>query len=182
MSRSGYTDECDDQWALIRWRGAVNSAISGKRGQQFLRELAAALEAMPEKRLIADELQTDGGFCTLGVIGAARGVDLANLDPYDRERVSAVMNVAPALAAEIMYENDESIDRDEWIDIEIVGPMRPHYPDWGRHTRTVRVNAQRVEERRWRYMREWVRKHLKEPALSSTSHGQGSASEQKGGV
>lgn len=37
MSRSGYTDDCDDQWALIRWRGAVNSAIKGKRGQQALR-------------------------------------------------------------------------------------------------------------------------------------------------
>ena len=29
MSRSGYTDECDG-WELVRWRGAVNSAIRGK--------------------------------------------------------------------------------------------------------------------------------------------------------
>ena len=34
MSRSGYTDECDG-WELVRWRGAVNSAIRGKRGQAF---------------------------------------------------------------------------------------------------------------------------------------------------
>jgi len=28
MSRSGYTDSCDmDQWDLIRWRGAVASAV-----------------------------------------------------------------------------------------------------------------------------------------------------------
>lgn len=32
MSRCGYSDDYD-QWALIRWRGAVESAIRGKRGQ-----------------------------------------------------------------------------------------------------------------------------------------------------
>jgi hypothetical protein len=41
MSRSGYSDDCDG-WALIRWRGAVNSAIKGRRGQQALREIVAA--------------------------------------------------------------------------------------------------------------------------------------------
>lgn len=60
MSRSGYTEDCDDNWQLIRWRGAVASAIRGKRGQAFLRELLAALDAMPEKRLIADALVFDG--------------------------------------------------------------------------------------------------------------------------
>lgn len=59
MSRHGYTDSCDDNFALIRWRGAAKSAIRGKRGQAFLRELLAALDAMPEKRLIARELVDD---------------------------------------------------------------------------------------------------------------------------
>ncbi|KGC50992.1 hypothetical protein DO66_5867 [Burkholderia pseudomallei] len=36
MSRSGYSDDCGG-WSLIRWRGAVNSAIKGARGQKFLR-------------------------------------------------------------------------------------------------------------------------------------------------
>ncbi len=169
MSRSGYSDDCEDQWALIRWRGAVTSAISGKRGQQFLRELAAALDAMPDKRLIADELQADGAYCTLGVIGAARGLDMAHMDPYECEAVSALMKVAPALAAEIMFENDESVDAYDWIDVEIHGPMRPHYPDWGRHTRTVRVAAKAVEERRWWHMREWVRKNIKEPKMENAN-------------
>lgn len=35
MSRSGYSDDCYG-WELICWRGAVNSAIKGKRGQSFL--------------------------------------------------------------------------------------------------------------------------------------------------
>lgn len=45
---------------MIRWRGAVASAIRGKRGQAFLREMLAALDAMPEKRLIAGSLVFDG--------------------------------------------------------------------------------------------------------------------------
>lgn len=55
MSRSGYTEDCDG-WDLIRWRGAVASAIRGKRGQAFLREALAALDAMPEKQLISHDL------------------------------------------------------------------------------------------------------------------------------
>lgn len=159
MSRSGYTDDNDDQWALIRWRGAVNSAINGKRGQQFLRELAAALDAMPEKRLVANELQADGAFCALGVLGAARGIDMAPVDPEDRERVAKLFGVAAALAAEIMYENDEAVDQWVWREIEVCGPIQP----WERHKRTVRVPRANAEERRWQYMRDWVGKQLKDP-------------------
>ena len=133
MSRSGYSDACDDQWGLIRWRGAVNSAIKGARGQQFLRELAAAMDAMPDKRLIADELQADGAYCTLGVIGAARGLDMDKVDPYDRDAVSALMNVAPALAAEVMFENDEHIDSyDRATELERIGAQVIELPkaDW----------------------------------------------------
>ena len=66
MSRSGYTDECDG-WELVRWRGAVNSAIRGKRGQAFLNEMVTALDAMQEKRLVSGLLETgDGDCCALG--------------------------------------------------------------------------------------------------------------------
>lgn len=132
MSRSGYSDDCDG-WDLIRWRGAVTSAIKGQRGQQFLRELAAAMDAMPDKRLIADELQADGAFCTLGVMGATRGIDMANLDPYDRESVAGIFNVAPALAAEIMFENDQDF---YW--------------------------KKEAPEARWQRMRQWVGSKIKE--------------------
>src|SRR5262245_16738600 len=36
----------------MRWRGAVHAAIFGKRGQAFLTELLAALDALPEKKLL----------------------------------------------------------------------------------------------------------------------------------
>lgn len=107
MSRSGYSDDYGG-WDLVCWRGAVNSALKGKRGQAFLIELRDALEAMPTKRLIADSLQAEGEFCTIGVLGAKRGVDMTVLDPDDREAVGEAFDIAPAMASEIVFMNDEA--------------------------------------------------------------------------
>lgn len=106
MSRSGYSDDCDG-WSLIRWRGAVNAAINGKRGQAFLREMLATLDAMPEKRLIADDLVDEGGsVCAIGSVGVARGVNMDAIDPHDRDQVAQAFGIAPAMAAEIEFIND----------------------------------------------------------------------------
>ena len=107
MSRSGYSDDCDG-WALICWRGAVESALRGKRGQAFLRELSEALDALSEKRLIADNLERDGEVCAIGAVGRARGLDMSNLDPYEPERLSEAFDIACAMAQEISWVNDES--------------------------------------------------------------------------
>ncbi len=160
MSRSGYSDDCDG-WAMIRWRGAVNSAIKGKRGQQTLREILAALDAMPDKSLVAESLVTgDGEFCTLGVLGAQRGIDLESLDPEDPEGVAAVFGIAPALVKEIVYLNDESIGEYDYVQMEVCGPMRRGHPDWGDHRKTVRVQRKDVGQRRWHHMRKWVADQL----------------------
>jgi hypothetical protein len=45
MSRSGYSDDCSGR-ELVLWRGAVASALRGRRGQAFLRELVDALDAV----------------------------------------------------------------------------------------------------------------------------------------
>lgn len=108
MSRSGYTEEMADQWALIRWRGAVKSAIRGKRGQSFLKEMATALDALPQKQLIPSELQRpSGAVCAIGAVGAARGLDMKKIDPENSDRVSRIFGISEALAREIAYENDE---------------------------------------------------------------------------
>lgn len=160
MSRSGYSDDCDG-WDLIRWRGAVKSAIRGKRGQALLQEIAAALDAMPVKELAAESLVTaDGDYCTLGVVGAARGIDLTLLDPEDPHQVARAFGVAEALVQEIVFHNDEHIDEYRWVDVEVCGPMRPHWPDFGRHHRQVRVYNERAAEQRWQHMRAWVAEHL----------------------
>jgi hypothetical protein len=111
MSRSGYIDDSDyDQWAMIRWRGAVASAFRGKRGQAFLREMLAALDALPEKRLLVDELQDpyDSNLvCAIGAVGRIRGVDMQALDPEDHDDIAAVFNISHDMACEIMFTNDE---------------------------------------------------------------------------
>ncbi|MEM8499874.1 MAG: hypothetical protein AAF542_17760 [Pseudomonadota bacterium] len=138
MSRSGYIEDWgmsqEEQWATIRWRGAVKSAIRGKRGQAFLKELLAALDAMDEKRLIANELEANGQFCTLGVIGHARKLDMEAIDPECEEQVSAAFNIAEAMAREIVYENDEGAF---WYD--------------------------ETAEQRWQRMRNWVQSQIKAP-------------------
>lgn len=69
MSRAGYSDDLDPL-DLGRWRAQVLSALRGKRGQAFLRDLIAALDAMPEKRLVSGDLQDETGcVCALGALG-----------------------------------------------------------------------------------------------------------------
>ena len=129
MSRSGY-DNDGTEWDCIRWRGAVTSAMRGKRGQAFLEELRAALEAMKEKRLIEGELVQEGEVCALGAIGMKRGIDMAAINPYDVDTVANTFNIAHAMAAEIMFMNDDGGNYREtperrydrmsaWIDEEI---------------------------------------------------------------
>lgn len=165
MSRSGYSDDIDDPLALGRWRQAVKRAIEGKRGQALLRDLAAALDAMADKRLYPGNFATpDGEYCTLGVLGANRGTrmdDLGDEDYCDTDLVGERFGIAPAMAAEIMYLNDEFVDTWKWVDVEICGPMRRNYPDWGRHTRSVSVHNDSHPQERWKRMREWVSKNLK---------------------
>lgn len=134
MSRSGYTEDCDDTWAYIHWRGAVASAIGGKRGQAALREIAAALDAMPVKELAAESLvTTDGMCCTLGALGRARGMDMSAIDPEDLKAVAKSFGIAEAMAAEIMHLNDEAV-------------------------------PETSAARRWQYMRTWVDEQLRPAA------------------
>src|SRR2546422_9707860 len=86
----------------------VASAMRGKRGQQFLQDLLAALDAMPEKSLIVGELEENGEVCAIGALGRARGLDMAKIDPEEPKEVAAAFNIAECLAQEVVYENDES--------------------------------------------------------------------------
>lgn len=115
MSRSGYTEDCDEQWQHALWRGTVANSVRGKRGQAALKEMLAALDALPAKRLCREELEVDTGMpfhrgdvCALGALGKARGIDLSKLDPEDTETVAGAFNIAEPLAREIVWMNDEA--------------------------------------------------------------------------
>jgi hypothetical protein len=114
MSRSGWSDGDDaENWDLIRWAGAQKAAVRGKRGQAMLRDLAAALDAMPVKELASHEwVSPDGPACALGVLGRARGLEpqMADLDPEDdrsADVAAEMLGVSPTLARLVVWENDE---------------------------------------------------------------------------
>lgn len=82
------------------WENAVRRALRGKRGQAALRELEAALLALPEKRLIAGRVSDGASVCTLGALALKR-------------RVAGGVSVADALA-ELADEYPEEEDAD-WL-------------------------------------------------------------------
>lgn len=131
MSRSGYSDDCED---INLWRGTVARAIGGKRGQAFLAELLAALDAMPVKQLIPEELEMGGEVCAIGSVGIKRGLDMSDLDVEEPRQIAKQFGIAPALVQEIEYMNDE-------------GTYLPETP-----------------EERWTRMRAWVASQIADRA------------------
>lgn len=124
MSRSGYTDEYDNEGLLWLYRQTVKNAIEGKRGQMLLRDLVSALDAMPVKRLISAELEWDGEVCALGSLGRFRNMSMTNLDSFDHDEMAKAFDVSPTLAREVMYENDEAAFRLEtpeqrWVRVRV---------------------------------------------------------------
>lgn len=158
MSRSGYAEDGDhdDYRGAALYRGAVMSAIRGKRGQKLLRDLADALDAMPDKRLITDALEADGEYCALGALACAKGIDVSSVDPEDQTSVAKVFGVAESLICEIVYINDECAPIYDYVPFEVCGPMRRYE----RHRTFLRVPIEDVGARRWKYVREWVDGHI----------------------
>ena len=133
MSRSGYSEDYDGP-ELALYRGQVMSTIRGKNGQAFLKELAVAMDAMPIKELITDELvRADGQVCTLGVVCKTRGIDVSELDIEDPHMIGRELGITWQLAAEIEFMNDEG-------------------------------NWAKTPAERWAYMRKWIDRHITEAA------------------
>ncbi len=137
MSRSGYSDDCEN---LNLYRGNVDRSLAGRRGQAFLAEMAAALDAMPDKKLSAKVLARDGEACALGVVAIKRGLDVSTIDETEPEDVAAAFGISRVMAAEIAYVNDEC-----------GGGYRN-----GKFADTDDTSAQR-----WERVRKWVAEHTK---------------------
>jgi hypothetical protein len=139
MSRSGYSEDYDDYASLNLYRANVDRAINGKRGQAFLRELIAALDALPEKKLIARSFADTDGVCALGSVARMRGVTeklpKMSEDLDIGEQAAKVLGIAECMAREIMYENDE------------------HYAYW--------KDPSEGDELRWERIRRWAAAQVK---------------------
>ncbi len=177
MSRSGYTDyDGDDhaQWNHIKWRGQVLSAMRGKRGQAFLREMLKALDALPAPRLVAGVLQQgewsedgdsivpvkDGDVCAFGAVGRFRGVEMpahlpAILDENDDEEivgeVQSLFGMPDAMSREIMHVNDECGCGRK---VPLPNVRRGDWDSWGYDW------LPETPEERFARVRRWVLKHI----------------------
>jgi hypothetical protein len=145
MSRfdDSYDEDFPNQWAL--YEKAQQNALRGKRGQAVLKELEAALLAMPVKRLIHGFLAHEGEVCALGALAAKRKVDggLAWKDAVDElpscdgsvsdtiDFAESRLKIKQTLAIAISYQNDEGV---EW---------------------------RATPEERWEKVLQWVREQIK---------------------
>lgn len=140
MSRTGH-GYCLDNWAIIKWRGIVASSIRGSRGQSMLKELLAALDAMPKKELITDQVVSqEGDCCAIGALLLAKEPPYLPTIQGERDQdflydwngeIAEDLDIAVPLVQEIEYMNDS------------YGPIRE------------------TPSERWHRMREWVAGKIK---------------------
>ena len=145
MSRF-WEGESDDPLDWGRYEAAKRSTLRGKRGQAFLRELIAALDALPKPELSEGALgdRRTGCVCALGAVALAQGDsfdDLAKDDgSWGPEDAAEWYGISPTLANEIISANDE------WRD----------------------GNDAKTRQSRWRVVRAWAVRHLIEPPHATT--------------
>lgn len=145
MSRSGYVDDyIDDPLEHGRWRGRVASAIRGRRGQKFLRDLVSALDAMPERRLVEGAFETEAGVCAAGAVGRLRGVTLADLNPDEEKEEAYYCDVNSPWNVEAAERLDVALP----LIAEVEAVNDSDYPTGD-------------EEARWHRVRAWAMRHLK---------------------
>lgn len=161
--------EGDDDWdedSQRRWalaQGRIHRAVHGRPGQAALRELEAALLALPKPRLISGELCRDGEVCALGAIALYRQVRQG----YPWEEAAAILQ--QRTYQEPVY--GEDFDEDGWIDCT---DQARDTADWAvRELGLTFTLAYAIEEandeglwygaspeQRFRYVLRWVRDRL----------------------
>ena len=143
MSRAGFGDGDDSDYPYELWEKTCELALNGKRGQKFLRELVAALDALPEKKLIAGQLKDEtGAVCALGAVCVRKHLYTPALEPREDEEylhwppLAGALKISETLVRLVEHENDES---DEWRDHKL------------------------TPEERWQHVRQWAKDMIKEP-------------------
>jgi hypothetical protein len=113
VSRISYCDEEDYPGQFGLWQGNCERSLRGKRGQEELRELRAALLSLPEKRLIHGVLESeDGEVCAIAAYGKRKGLDLSKFDlDYDSDEVGIAGGMPKLVAWKVVEMNDEELHK-----------------------------------------------------------------------
>lgn len=139
--RVGYREDEDYGGEFDLWQANCRRSRQGKKGQAALRELEAALMALPVKRIQKDVfVEPSGETCAIGALMLHRKVaagmpreqavaECAALRPLDTEEHGVSLGLPRLVAWSVAVENDE-----EW--------------------------RFRTPEERYSYMLEWIRKEI----------------------
>lgn len=165
MSRLNYADEEDRPGQFALWDANCRRSLKGKTGQRELRELEAALLALPEKRLIKDALTDDrGGVCAIGCYARHKGLDLSKFDPeYESDEVGVEAGMPHLVAWAVVALNDVELDT-VW---EVGhGPLGRYE---GQYKGGIALIRDMTPEERYTRVLAWVREQLAASSLDPSS-------------
>lgn len=112
--RISYSDEEDYPGQFDLWQANCRRSIHGKAGQASLRELEAALVAMPSKRLIAEELDNGEDVCAIGALVRYKQITpIADAD-FEMEEVGMECGLPRLVAWKVVELNDVELSDHMW--------------------------------------------------------------------
>ena len=189
MSRTHYSDDYGEDFPNQLWlyRANVDRSMASKTGRKMLREILAALDAMPTRELwpdvfieTRDEEARDrfhanetpapkGAMCALGAWAAtALGPEAAaglfreaEPDSLTMAHRLKALGWPPLVVHEIVFENDSEDHR--WRTDYVLGPLteadhRARYPY--ERSRFVRYRVEETPAERWQRVRDWIAERL----------------------
>lgn len=152
--RIGYSEDEDYPGQFELWQANCRRSIKGKAGQAALRELEQALLALPEKRLIAGELENaEGEVCALGALKKYQGVEVESDPECEMEEVGVELGMPRLVAWKVVALNDEEICGHH---VTLAGPIQSRYTGGG----YLRQYVPPTPEERYEKVLAWVRKQL----------------------
>lgn len=159
--RIGHSEDEDYPGQFELWQANCRRSLKGKAGQAALRELEAALLALPDKRLIANKMiDREGDVCAIGALAKHKGRDLlAEPNVYEdgefdgdgeMEEIGMELGMPRLVAWKVVAKND--IEIDGYYET-LPGPAR-----WYGDRPQVYVPV--TPEARYEKMLAWVRQQL----------------------
>jgi len=131
--RIEYSEDEDYPGQFALWQGNCQRSLKGKAGQAALRELEAALLALPDKRLIAHKMiDHEGDVCAIGALAKHKGRDLLS-EPNvyedgefdgdgEMEEIGMELGMPRLVAWKVVELNDIQLDGSNLVTCE--GPYR----------------------------------------------------------
>ena len=156
--RLNWSDEEDRPGQFALWDANCRRSMRGKNGQRELRELEAALVALPEKRLIHGSLVDDeGGVCAIACYAKHKGIDISKFDPEEESDEVGIAAGMPRLVAWKVVSQNDIINDTVW---EVAcGPVQRYH---GSYKGGIPLVRDMTPEERYEAVLYWVRSNLRD--------------------